>query len=97
VSLERESKTANEVRAPAVRRGKAVIVTRYRRDIAKVALVNPDDLAMLERSHELLESAGQLEPPAASDAQAKALQAEDRPGKANRVESPKKIAEILEL
>jgi len=36
-------------------------VTRYREDVAKVALVNPDDLAMLEQAHELVDALGALE------------------------------------
>jgi hypothetical protein len=55
VALRRETKPSDEVRAPAVPRGKAVIVTRYREEVAKVVLIHPDDLDMLEESHELLE------------------------------------------
>ena len=75
----------------------AVIVTRYREDVAKVALVNPADLAMLEESHDLLQALGGLEPLPVSDAVLKALRAEDRPKAPRRVENAKQIAAILGL
>jgi hypothetical protein len=74
-----------------------VIVTRYHADAPKVALVNPDDLEMLEASHDLLEGVGELESPPLSGIALKALQAEDRPASRRRVESAKQIAEILDL
>jgi len=55
-------------------------VTRYREDVAKVALVNPDDLAMLEQAHELVDALGALEREPLSATTFKALRAEDRPG-----------------
>jgi len=97
MGLKRETKKSNDVRAPAVPRGRAVIVTRYRDDKPKVALVNPDDLAMLEEAHELLESAGRLEPAPVSDLALKALRLEDRPDEDARVEDADRIAAILGL
>jgi hypothetical protein len=97
VALQRETKKSDDVRAPAVPRGTAVIVTRYREDVAKVALVNPQDLAMLEQSHELVQAVGSLEPEPLSATALKALQAEDRPDPSARVENAEKIAAILEL
>lgn len=85
------------MRAPAVPKGTAVIVTRYRAEVAKVALVNPEDLAMLEEAQELLEAAGLLEPERLSQAALKALQSEDRPDQSARVERADQIAAILDL
>jgi hypothetical protein len=58
----------------------------YREDVAKVALVNPADLAMLEESHELIEALGALDTEPLSDVALKSLRAEDppRPGRARR-------------
>ena len=60
VALKHENKQSNVLRAPAVPRGTAVIVTRYRADVAKVALVNPEDLAMLEPYLPLCTQLGRL-------------------------------------
>jgi hypothetical protein len=97
MALQHHTKQADDVRAPAVPRGIAVIVTRYREDVAKVALVNPEDLAMLERSHELVQALDDPEPETLSDTALKALRAEDRPDPAVRVENAKQIAAILDL
>jgi hypothetical protein len=97
MALHRETKRSDDVRAPAVPRGTTVIVTRYRENAPKVALVNPDDLAMLEASHELVEGLGELESSPVSGIALKALRAEDRPAAGKQVESAKKIAEILDL
>lgn len=97
MALRHETRRSNDVRAPAVSRGTAVIVTRYREDVAKVALLNPRDLAMLERSHELVEAAAQIEPQALSNTAIRALQLEDRPNPTDRVESAEQIAAILDL
>ena len=95
--LQRETKQSDEVRAPAVPRGKAIIVTRYREDVEKVALVNPEDLAMLEESHDLLEALEAAPPTSPSTIAHKALRLEDRPDPDARVEDAKRIAKILEL
>ena len=97
VALKHESKQSNDLRAPAVPRGTAVIVTRYREDVAKVALVNPEDLAMLEESHDLLEALETAEPASLSRIERKALRVEDRPDPGSRVEDADRIAEILDL
>jgi hypothetical protein len=97
VALQRETKKSDEVRAPAVARGRAIIVTRYREDVAKVALVNPEDLAMLEESHDLLDALKAVVPPSPSKTTRKALRLEDRPDPDARVEDAARIAEILEL
>lgn len=97
MALEHETKQANDVRAPSVPRGTAVIVTRYREDVAKVALVNPEDLSMLEQSHDLLQALSNFEPLPASDIALKALRLEDRPNAGARVEDPERIAAILKL
>jgi hypothetical protein len=97
MTLQRETKKSDEVRAPAVPAGTAIIVTRYREEVAKVALVNPDDLAMLEESHDLLDA---LEAPTHSSLSkltTKALRLEDRPDPNARVENAERIAEILDL
>lgn len=97
MALQHEKKQADGVRAPAVPRGTAVIVTRYRQDVAKVALVNPVDLAMLEESHEFVQALGALEPEPLSELALKGLRFEDRPDAGSRVEDAKQIAAILEL
>lgn len=97
VPLRRETKQADEVRAPAVPRGTAGIVTRYREDVAKVALVNPDDLAMLEEAYELVEALGARESQPLSETALKALQIEDRPDPGARIEDAEQIAAILDL
>lgn len=97
MALQRETKKSDEVRAPAVPRGTAIIVTRYHEDVAKVALVNPDDLAMLEESHEMLEALDQPAPEPLSKISRKTLRLEDRPKAEARVEDPERIAAILEL
>lgn len=74
-----------------------MIIIRYRDDNPKVALVNPDDLAMLEASHDLLQALGGLEPPAVTEVAHKALRLEDRPDDFVRVEDPEGIAAILQL
>jgi hypothetical protein len=97
VGLQRKTQQADDVRAPAVPRGTAVIITRYRKDVAKVALVNPADLAMLEESHELLKALGKLEPEPLSEIALKALRTEDRPDTGARVENAEQISAILDL
>jgi predicted transcriptional regulator len=97
VALKHERTPSNDLRAPAVPRGMALIVTRYRRDVAKVALVNPEDLAMLEESHDILEGLGELAPASLSKISRKALRLEDRPDADARVEDAERIAEILNL
>ncbi|MEK6328630.1 MAG: hypothetical protein AABM66_14070 [Actinomycetota bacterium] len=97
MTLQRETRKSDEVRAPAVPRGTAIIVTRYREDVAKVALVNPEDLAMLEESHDLLDGLETVASSSPSKITAKALRLEDRPDPDARVEDADRIAEILEL
>jgi hypothetical protein len=97
MALKRETKRSDDVRAPAVPRGTAVIVTRYREDVAKVALVNPEDLAMLEEAHDMLESLGERDPEPLSKISRKALRLEDRPDEGTRVEDAERIAAILDL
>jgi hypothetical protein len=97
MALRRETKKSDEVRAPAVPRGRAIIVTRYREDVAKVALVNPEDLAMLEQSHDLLDALEEVAPTPPSKIARKALRLEDRPDPDARVEDAGRIAEILDL
>jgi hypothetical protein len=62
-----------------------------------VALVNPDDLAMLEEAQELIDTAGLLGPERLSPTALKALRAEDRPDHSARIESAHEIAAILDL
>jgi hypothetical protein len=95
--LKHESKQSNDLRAPAVPRGTAVIVTRYRADVAKVALVNPEDLAMLEESHDLLHALDVEAPVSLTKIERKALRLEDRPDPDARVEDAERIAKILDL
>lgn len=95
--LKRTTRHSNDVRAPAVPRGNAVIVTRYREDNAKVALVNPEDLTMLEESNDLLQAIAELDPLPVSDIARKALGLEESSHGDARVEDPQRIAAILEL
>jgi hypothetical protein len=97
MALRHDTRPADDVRAPAVPRGTAVIVTRYRAEAAKVALVNPEDLAMLEEAHDLIEAAGLLGPERLSPTALKALQSEDRPDPRARVERADEIRAILDL
>jgi hypothetical protein len=80
-----------------VPRGTAIIITRYREDVEKVALVNPEDLKMLEESHATLEALEENEPAALSKLSRKALRLEDRPTEDARVEDAEQIAAILDL
>lgn len=96
MALRHETKQADDVRVPAVPRGTAVIVTRNRA-VAKVALVNPDDLAMLEQAHAIIEALAALEPEPLRNIALRALQAEDRPDPTARVENAEQIATILDL
>jgi hypothetical protein len=65
--------------------------------VAKVALVNPEDLAMLERSHDLLDALEVDAPASLSKIERKALRLEDRPDPDARVEDAERIATILDL
>ncbi len=96
VPLHRTSVPSNSVRAPKVARGEALIVDRYAKE-PKVALVNPDDLAMLEESHDLLQTISKLEPLDLDDLTLKAIAAEDRPDPNGALEDPEKIAALLGL
>jgi hypothetical protein len=87
MGLKRKTMKSDEVRAPAVPRGTAVIVTRYREDVAKAALVSPQDLAMLAESHDVLQTLAQLQPLPLCAAALKALRLEDRPDRAARERS----------
>lgn len=74
-----------------------MIVTRYREEVPKVALVNPEDLAMLEDSHDFVQALGKVDPTPLSQTALKAIELEDRPRSDARVEDPEQIAEILNL
>jgi hypothetical protein len=95
--LDKTTRPSDQVRAPFVPRGSAVIVTRYREEVAKVALVNPEDLAMLEATHDFVQALGRLEPTQLSETALRAIELEDRPQPDARVEDPEQIAEILKL
>lgn len=95
--LAREIVKANDVRAPEVPRGTAMIVARYRDDNAKVAIVNPADLAMLEESHEMIQAAGKLSGLPISELTLTAHRLEDRPDAGALVEDPAEIAALLDL
>jgi hypothetical protein len=97
MALQHRTAKANDVRAPEVPRGEALIVGRYRDDNPKVALVNPDDLAMLEDSHDLLEGLRALELLEIDELTRKSLMLEDRPDHERTVEDPEQITAILEL
>lgn len=95
--LHRRSIQSNEVRTPDVPRGEAVIVGRYRMDRPKVALVNPEDLTMLEESHDMLQTIGRLEPLPLDALTLKTLAIEDRPDPEGSVEDPDRITALLGL
>ncbi len=97
MALARKTAMANDVRAPEVPRGEAIIVGRYSEAKPKVALVNPDDLAMLEASHDLLEALRGLEPPPVDELARLTLALEDRPNISGSIEDPERIASILSL
>ncbi len=96
MALKHTTTRSNDLRAPAVPRGTALIVTRYREDVMKVALVNPEDLAMLEESHEILERLGEVAPASLGKISRKALRLEDRPRAEALIEDPERIAAILD-
>jgi hypothetical protein len=88
---------SNDVRAPAVSRGTAVIVGRYRADNPKVALIHPEDLAMLEESHDMLQNIGKLESLPVSDLALSAIADEDRPSPGALIEERDEIEALLDL
>jgi hypothetical protein len=90
------SMKSNEVRTPAVPRGEVIIVGRYSEKTPKVALVNPEDLTMLETSHNALLAAGQLRSLPVDELTLKTLAVEDRPA-AESIEDPEAIAAALGL
>ncbi len=94
--LVRKIVRANGVRAPKVPRGEALVVSLYRDDRAKVVLVNPEDLAMLEDSYALLESVGRLEPLPIDELTYKTRAVEDTPDEES-IEDYDQIAAILAL
>ena len=88
---------SNEVRAPVVPRGEAIVVGRYRADKPKVALVNPEDLKMLEAAHDTLQAIGQLGPLPLDDLALKTLEIEDRPSPIGAIEDADQINKLLDL
>lgn len=87
---------SNKLRTPEVPRGEALIVDRYHKE-DKVALVNPEDLAMLEESHELLERLGRIESLEVDGLTLKTLAQEDQPDPDGPLEDPERIAALLGL
>jgi hypothetical protein len=87
---------SNEVRVPDVPRGEVVIVGRYSEKTPKVALINPEDLAMLEDSYNLLKRIEELGELAVDELTLKTLAVEDLPD-AESVTDPSTIAAILDL
>jgi hypothetical protein len=87
---------SNEVRVPDVPRGEVVIVGRYSEKTPKVALINPEDLAMLEDSHNLLKRIAELEELPVDELTLKTLAIEDR-ADAESITDPSAIAAILDL
>jgi hypothetical protein len=96
VPLSRRSMLSNEVRVPDVPRGEAVIVGRYSEKTPKVALINPEDLAMLEDSYDLLKRIEDLGELPVDELTLKTLAVEDRPD-AESITDPSAIAAILNL
>jgi hypothetical protein len=94
--LLRQSIKSNEVRVPTVARGEAVIVERYSKETPKVALVNPEDLEMLEEAHDLLLAVGTTAPLTVDELTLKTRAIEDRP-EAHSVEDPAQIDALLGL
>jgi hypothetical protein len=94
--LSHRSMLSNEVRVPDVPRGEVVIVGRYSEKTPKVALINPEDLAMLEDSHNLLKRIAELEELPVDELTLKTLAIEDRPD-AESITDPSAIAAILDL
>jgi hypothetical protein len=86
---------SNEVRVPEVPRGEVVMVGRYSEKTPKVALINPEDLAMLEDAHELL-STITLEDVPVDELTVKTLATEDSP-EPESITDPAAIAAILGL
>lgn len=95
MALKHRTARSNDVRAPAVERGEAIIVGRYRDDNPKVALVNPEDLAMLEESYDLIQAASVVEPLPRSPLALKALAIEDQPDDDALIEDPDTLAKLF--
>jgi hypothetical protein len=87
---------SNKVRVPDVPRGEVVIVGRYSEKTPKVALINPEDLAMLEDSYNLIKRIEELGELPVDELTLKTLAVEDRPD-AESITDPSAIAAILNL
>jgi hypothetical protein len=87
---------SNEVRVPDVPRGEVVIVGRYSEKTPKVALINPEDLAMLEDSYNLLKRIEELGELPVDELTLKTLAVEDR-SDPESITDPSVIAAILNL
>lgn len=73
------------------------MVGRYSEDRIKAAVLNPEDLEMLEDSHELVEQLGRLDPVPLTDLELRVLEAEERPNARRAVEDPAEIKALLGL
>lgn len=73
------------------------MVGRYSEERIKAAVLNPEDLEMLEDSHEFVEQLGQLAPLPLSDLELRALESEERPSPQGAIEDPAKIKALLGL
>jgi hypothetical protein len=54
MNLSHRTVLSDSVRVPQVERGEVVLVGRYSHDTPKAAIVNPEDLAMLEDANKIL-------------------------------------------
>jgi len=97
MALERETIPADSVRTPAAKEGTVTIVSRYREGNAKVALVHPSDLEMLEDAYNLLDDLSIPDLLPVSDLALKAQTSEDRPDPERLVEDAEEIEAILGL
>lgn len=98
MALHHLSIPANDVRAPEVPRGETRIVSRYgNKAQAKVALVNPEDLAMLEECYDAVVAASQLRGPEIDDLTRKTIALEDRPSPEGSIEDAAQIKALLGL
>jgi ABC-type lipoprotein export system ATPase subunit len=78
-----------------VARGEKVVVVRYQTE--KVALVNPEDLALLEQSHDLLETLTAVEPLEVDGLALKTRATEDRPDAGGSIEDASALDALLDL
>jgi PHD/YefM family antitoxin component YafN of YafNO toxin-antitoxin module len=88
-----ERRDSSTARVPSVRRGRAVVVTRYNRE--RSVIVNPDDFRRLAELEDALDVIFSDDRMGMTELAAKAQRLEDSPGAP--VEDPDRIKKLLDL